>query len=162
MQNTKIDKSLLHTFAIDFTSEIDNKRYLGEFTVKRMSISDFAALGVRKSQLNGGMHHDEKHPGMGVDADTDEINAILAHLDICIKKAPDWWNLNEIADVQLVYNLYQEVMNFENSFRGFTNNDDSGDDADGEGDSQGTGASSNTVGTVAKVVGAEVPATLEP
>lgn len=160
MKDVKSEARNLGTFKIDYKSEIDQQHYVGAFTVKRMSIADLASLGVRKAQLNGAMHYDPRKPGQGVDADTDELNGVLAHLDICLIKTPDWWNLSNVADVGLLYTVYEEVMRFENTFRGRTMGGRS--DTEREEASEAEGGESDESADVRKVVASEVQASLEP
>lgn len=114
------------TFNFDYSSDIDDQRYMGSFTTKKLSVADSAALGVRKAQLNGGMHHNPDKPGYGIDEDTDQFNGMVAHLQISITNAPKWWDLTQITDIGVVSEVYKEVILFENSFhdrkRGTANN----------------------------------------
>ncbi|NJL53732.1 hypothetical protein HC928_00405 [bacterium] len=127
-----------------------------------MSIRDLAALGVRKAQLNGGMYYNDESPGRGVDESTDTFNSMIAHLEVAIKDAPPWWDLDKIADVDLVSKLYQEVLKFENSFlvRGTAGNKGSGQS--GEGNSTKNVAQADDAGGARQVVEQEVQAALEP
>lgn len=151
---------LLNSFDIDYYSEADGQRYEGRFTSKKLSIRDLAALGVRKSQLNGGMHYDPAHPGHGVDEQTDEFNNMIAHLEISIKEAPVWWNLDEITDISLIGRIYREVILFENTFLG--RGREAGSGGSSEGDSTSGTAEANTDGAAVAVVEQEVPASLQP
>jgi len=108
--------SFTKTFSIDFMSDLEDRRYQGTFTVKKLGIREMGALGVRKSQLNGGMYYDSENPGRGVDEQTDDFNNMIAHLEISVKQHPDWWNLDKISDPQLIGKVFQEVLEFENSF----------------------------------------------
>lgn len=152
-----------HTFEIDFTSG-DGTNYRGKFTVKKLSVRDIAAMGVRKAQLNGGMHHDPSHPGQGVDYNTDEFNQIISHLEIGLIDTPPWWDLNNIFDTQVIGKVWEEVVQFEASFlqrsRGETppERQGSSDSQSGGGDSQATYARR----APGAVVDAEVQAALEP
>lgn len=151
----------LHTFSIDFASEIDDRRYTGKFTVRKLSIRDLAALGVRKAQLNGGMHFSADSPGRGVDESTDDFNNMISHLELSIKESPEWWNLDQISDVGLIGAVFKEVMEFEQSFlnrqarRALAGRD-------GEGSGEGDLAPSNATGAASTVVVSEVQAALEP
>jgi hypothetical protein len=152
-----------HTFTINYTSG-DGTNYRGQFVTKKLSIRDVAAMGVRKAQLNGGMHHDPSNPGHGVDFNTDEFNQMMAHLEIAIVSAPPWWDLNNIFDVQVMAVVWEEVVKFETSFLERTRGkkpsggSGSGDQGTGSGNQEGTDAS----GTSREVVGSEVQAALEP
>ncbi len=161
---------LLHTFEVDFSSNIDDRRYQGTFTSKKLSIRDLAALGVRKAQLSGGLHYDGAHPGHGVDEQTDEFNNMIAHLELAITQAPDWWNLDDISDLELLAAVYGQVVEFENSFfrrgRGGAQSTEESDSDTLLGGSADIGADdspgANGGGNITKVVGTEVQASLEP
>ena len=153
---------LLNDFVIDIYSEADGRRYKGKFTSKKLSIRDIAALGVRKSQLNGGMHHDIAHPGHGVDEQTDEFNNMIAHLEISIKEAPKWWDLDEITDVSLIGSIYKEVIVFENTFLGRIRSGEDDDDGSGEGGSSSGEGESGSGSATSAVVDEEVSTALQP
>lgn len=113
----KARQKLFHTFKVDWTTS-DGERYLGSFTTKKLSVADTATIGVRKAQRNGGMYYDHDHPGSGVDFDTDNFNAMLAHCDVALVDVPEWWDLDTITDASLIGYVYEEVMKHENSFLG--------------------------------------------
>lgn len=152
----------LKTFSINYKSKKDNQTYQGEFTVRRLSIADIASLGVRKAQLNGAMHYNPETPGCGVDVDTDEFNGVIAHLQIVMVKHPDWWDLNKVNDLGVMYAVYEEVMKFERYFLERASEESTGNDEDGQTTGNSTDEESNDIGTVTKVVGGEVQASLDP
>jgi len=156
---------MVHTFNIDYNSEIDGIRYQGTFTSKKLSIRDLAALGVRKSQLNGGMYYDEDKPGFGVDSSTDDLNAMVAHLELAIVNAPTWWKLEEITDLNLISKVFSEVSSFETSFlRSKREEVRSQQESVGnsEGNSSANASEANAAGVSGSMVGQEVLAALEP
>jgi hypothetical protein len=157
---------LLHTFLIEHKSEQDDMEYNGKFTTKKMSIADMAALGVRKTQLNGGYHYSEGTPGLGVDAGTDDFNSMIAHLEISLQDFPIWWDLENISDVDLIGMVFKEVLNHENSFlerrRRAAADARSQPTAAGEGDSAEAADGSGAGGVAGEMVGEEVLAALEP
>lgn len=154
-------QKLIKTFTIDYLSQVDDVRYKGSFTTKKLSIRDLASLGVRKSQLNGGMHHDNMNPGRGVSAETDDFNNMVAHLEISLKEAPKWWNLDELNDLNLVALVYKEVIDFEHSFLRRVEQDEvSG--GDGEGSGSGSVPEADSEGVLGAVVVKKVPTALEP
>lgn len=154
------------TFNFEFKAD-DGETYTGQFTTKRLAIKDRAKVGVKKSQLMGGMHcvRDEEGvpTGQGVDEYTDSLNEMIAHLEVSLEQKPVWFNLEEIADVELVQAVYREVMDFEMSFFRAANraDDTRGSDEVGEGDRsaqpQGTGARNHPT----PVVDEKVQATLD-
>ncbi len=110
------DLKNVKTVHITFESEGDGRLYDGEFTIKRLSIADYQKQQIRKLQLNGGYHYDSSSPGVGVPRDIDFFNDVVAHLELAVVKAPQWWDLDEITDVGVVYAVHGEVISFENSF----------------------------------------------
>ena len=153
------------TFNIDYHSEVDDRRYVGSFTCKKLSIRDMTVIGVRKAQLNGGLHYTANNPGHGVDADTDQLNGWLAHLEVCLLQTPKWWNLDEISDFDLVFKVYEEVMNFENTFLGRGNRGTAsreGPGGTGEGDSSQAEDQADVAGTSRRLVEQEVQSALKP
>ena len=161
---TKKKKKKTHIFNIDYYSPIDEVHYQGSFTTKKLSIADIAAVGVRKAQLNGGMYYDNQRPGQGVDFHTDDFNAMIAHVEVAIISAPKWWNLRSISDSDLLFEVFAEVDQFENSFLQRGRNGDSagglmdGDQEDSSEDQESTNGSRST----RTVVDQEVQAALEP
>ena len=159
----KVKQQLTKTFNIDYVSLIDDVRYQGAFTTKKRSIADISALGVRKAQLNGGLHNDPSTPGRGVDPDTDDLNSMIAHLDICLIQYPKWWNLNEIADVGLLRAVYEEVAEFETSFLNRTRaSTDNGSVGSKQNNSSRTVQESDSRADVSSLVDPEISSALEP
>jgi 5'-3' exonuclease len=108
----------LHTFSINFYSEVDDRRYQGTFTVRKLTIRDMTQLGVRRTQLCGGLHYSPSTPGQGLDIDTYTINSMVAQLEISLVKYPDWWNIDQLTDLAILSDIYKEVVSFENNFPG--------------------------------------------
>lgn len=161
---TKARQKTTHVFSIDHFSEVDEVRYQGTFTCKKLSIADLGAVGVRKAQLNGGMYYDPQRPGHGVDYMTDDYNAMIAECEVAITVAPKWWNLSSISDSEVLQKVFQEVNDFQNSF---LNRRREGNEANGrlDGDeelSSGYSEKSNNAGSTRAVVDQKVLAALEP
>jgi hypothetical protein len=152
---------ITHQFEFSYTSPIDNEVYEGRFAVKKLSIKDLGRLGVRKTQLNGGFHHVEDQPGAGIDAETDWINTMIAHLELAVVQHPDWFNIELVYDAGLLGELYKKVAEFENAFFRSRRNRDVGS---GGGENAGSSESerSGPAGHVEEVGGGEVPPSLEP
>jgi hypothetical protein len=126
---------------------------------------DLATLGVRKAQLNGGMHHDASNPGRGIDTFTDNLNQMVAQLELAIVKHPQWWDLADIVDLQLLSKVFEEVISFENSFLERARSRALGaEQAGGDGSAGGSEDSygSDDSGGSSAVVGKEVHSALEP
>lgn len=161
----RTSKQLHKTIHIDYTSYVNDKPYVGDFVVKKLTIRDISALGVRKAQLNGGMHYSENRPGQGVDEATDEINGMIAHLELAVLQAPPWWKLDEVPDTDLLVTVYREVLDFENSFlRRKLEAAQQAATAAHLREERGEGApdAPNTSGAARAVVSADVQAALEP
>lgn len=161
MAPIKARQDIVKTFAVDYVSPHDDERYFGNFTTRKLTVRDRAQLGVRKAQLNGGMHHDDAHPGQGIDDETDSFNNMIAHLELSIKDAPPWWNMDQISDVGLLVTVFKEVLDFEQSF---LRRQQPGQTAGrvGQGTGQADSQESNTGRAVSAVVGKEVQSSLEP
>jgi hypothetical protein len=112
-----INQLPIHTFQINYQSELDGKDYKGLFSVRKKVISDAAKISVKRLQLNGGYHFDSDNPGVGMDQTTDSMNYVLANLDVLLTQAPPWFDLDSITDFGLVLAVWEEVKKFQNSFR---------------------------------------------
>lgn len=154
-----------HIFEIDFYSEEAQRNYTGIFTCKKLSIRDIARVSAEKIRLNGGLYFDQSNPGYGVDEGTDNFNTMLAHLTIALINTPDWWDLDEISDPNLVVEVFREVTSFENSFlerRKVSKVKSARTTTDGETDSTKDDTGSGHDSNLKDVVGGKVSTALEP
>lgn len=103
------------TFQIDYSSDVDDRRYVGTFTTKKLTIGDLSKLGLRKAQLCGGHSYDEMS-GKGVDPATAMLNEMVAHCDISLLQKPEWFVPEDLTDVSLLRKVYEEVASFEANF----------------------------------------------
>lgn len=158
---TSIPIPMQKTFVIRHRSAIDGQTYEGQFTTRKLSIKDIAAIGVRRTQLNGGYHYNEKSPGTGIDETTDWTHTMIAHLELSLIQYPSWFNLDLLYDGDLLMKVFTQVAEFENNFfrtqrgetepgRGFPN------------DSSGTSKESGNIGHITQVDREEVQSTLDP
>lgn len=148
-------------FWISFRSEMDGQLYEGQFTTKKLSIRDLAAIGVRKVQLNGGYYHDEEKPGVGIDPQTDWMNAMISHLEVALIQAPIWFKVEDIIDGNLLAEIFKQVMEFENSF--FRSSGQVGAPTGSQPDvSSPEGKGTGNIGSVTQVVGGQIPSSLDP
>ncbi len=158
---TAIPVDLKHEFSIDYLSKVDGKRYRGKFTTKKLSIMDISRVQVRTLQLNGGFHYDESKPGVGVTKSQSITSNILAHLEVSLIQVPNWWDLENIIDLDLVTHVYEKVGDFEagvdSPLSEAVVNTGSGQEDSGK-ESQGSGA----VGRSTKVGGGEVLPSMDP
>ncbi len=148
-------------FNIDIVSE--GTRLQGTFVCKRLSIMDRSRVNARMLQLNGGFHVTEDNPSMGPTDFMDNINSAIATLEVALVKAPAWWNLDNISDINVLAAVTKEVTAFENSFRpGWSPEVENGSVQSGQGERGAQSAASNNAGSATAVVGKEVSDSLEP
>ena len=150
-----------HTWHFRHESSIDGKVYEGQFTCKKLSLMELSRLGVRKVQLNGGYHFDDKRPGVGIEEHVDNMNSMLAHLELAIIQAPIWFNPEYLYDPEVLQMIYMEVASFENSF--FRPKRSAPEPGQGSPDDRSReGKESGTAGRIAAVGGKEMAASLDP
>lgn len=150
-----VDNSLLNTFAVDIASS-DGQRYVGTFTSKKLTIRDITQLGVRRTQLCGGLKYEPLAPGQGLDVETHNLNNMIAHLELALTVSPPWWDLEKLTDLEVLSQVYKEVLDFENNFPG------TGRRGTSEAGGQEAQAGTDHSGLPEKVVVGEVSAALEP
>ena len=83
----------------------------GEFTIKRLNLGDIRQVAIRKAQLCGGLSEG------AIDSKIAYFNQMLAHLEFALYDTPKWWRPEEFFDGEVVVDVYEEVMRFEESFR---------------------------------------------
>ena len=115
----------------------------GQFTTKRLSIMDRSTMGVRKSQLCGGMYcvtdDKGKATGQGIDENVDYLNTMIAHLEVALVQKPQWFDLEEIDEMGVLQEVYNEVVSFAVSFF----RPDDGGDSQGNGSGRSSEATSD-------------------
>ena len=107
---------LTKSFSVDYHSEEDDRRYMGTFTCKKLTIRDLSRLGHRKAELCGG-HSYNPETGMGVDPGTAYLNEMIAHCEISLVSKPEWFDPENMTDLALLGEVYKEVTEFEVNFR---------------------------------------------
>jgi hypothetical protein len=86
---------------------------------------------------------------------------MIAHLEQSLVRKPNWWNLDEISEVDLLIEVFKQVAAFENSFTSPPRR--AAVDLPGsQGDSGTTNQESGAAGHVAPMGRGEVPPSLEP
>lgn len=161
----------LNTFTIDFESEIEQKRFDGKFTARIASMMDKSKIAVRRSQLCGGMYcvrdEDAKPTGRGIDEESEIMAHMLAWLEVTLIQKPAWFKLegeDPIIDENLIMKVFEEVMKYENSFRGRnrpTTEGAGGSVQSSEGTSETESAQTTPRSVTPKVVDKEVSAALD-
>ena len=101
-----------HSFTL---AHIDKRgrSWVGDFTIKVLTIKDRVTLGLTKARLAGGI------PLAHLDTDTAFTLEVLAHLSVCIVASPPWAkDLLSIHDAGVIGAIYEEVARFEARFHG--------------------------------------------
>jgi hypothetical protein len=100
------------TFTFDYADK-RGRRWVGDFTVRVLTIRDTVQLGLTKARLAGGV------PLGHLDPDTAFILEVLAHLSVCIVASPPWAkDLYALYDAGVIGAIYEEVGKYEARFRG--------------------------------------------
>ena len=103
------------TFHIDYYSEMEEKNYIGTFTVRKLTIGDLSQLGLLKAKMADGFSYNE-NSGRGIDDTTNAINEMIAHFEIALIQKPDWFDPQDLIDIGLLREVYTEVASFEADF----------------------------------------------
>lgn len=107
--------ALTKTFYIDVTSEMDERRYSGTFTTKKLTMGDLSMMGMRKAQMSAGFSHNPDN-GSGVDMATNLINEMIVHCEVALVQKPDWFDPRNLIDMDVLRAVYEEVASFEATF----------------------------------------------
>ena len=97
-----------------FTKELSvcGKKQSGTFIAKYIGIAGRLKLGTIRAKLLEGA------PSQSVDALTDDIAYMVAYLTVALTTTPSWFNYEDLDDIVDLRNLYMEVFQFMQSFRG--------------------------------------------
>jgi len=108
-----------HTKQFNF-SEYD-ARFVGTFVYKHPSVLDRMQIGVNKAKMLQGLQGQ-------TDVLTDNIAHMAATLGVVLTEYPEWFNLADVSEYEVLEQVYDEYTGWVNSFRKVTNsNDDAGD-----------------------------------
>lgn len=89
------------------------KVWKGSFTNKILTIAEQQAVGILRAKLGGGM------PSNTIDAFTNEINLMIAHMTYSLDDVPEWAkDLRKLQSVELLQQIYLEVASHEATFFG--------------------------------------------
>ena len=104
------EKKLVNTkvFVFDYQSPEDSRRYVGQFTCRRLTLGAIGQAGVTKARLNG---------GLSVDRNTDMLHEMMSYLAVALIEVPDWWDPESSFDPNLLRSLYSYVRHWESNFR---------------------------------------------
>lgn len=116
------------THTVEKVYKIGGREFRGKFTFKLLTIKDRVKVNSRTKQLI-------KEAGLeNIDISLDDLSKIIekakldmdymnyvilnsvALLEVAIVEKPDWFNLDEIYDLNILLDLVNEYMNFENFF----------------------------------------------
>lgn len=121
-QQVQAGKKRIHTVQIDL-SDIDPE-YVGTFKFHHPTVIERMQIGVMKSKLLDGLEG-------RVDLITDNIAHMTATLENVLDSSPDWFNVNNVFDYEVLDTVYEEYINWYNSFRRSSARNDDGNDSDG-------------------------------
>lgn len=149
----------VHTFQINYESDLDGLAYQGLFTCRKKVLSDENKIKIRQIQLCGGYHYDQENPGVGTDQETWAVNRILASLELLLTSKPAWFDMDSLVDFGIVMAVWNEVAKFQNTFRQRPGSQSANSSQTG---SSTPAQSTNQPGSAPNMVFAEVQASLEP
>lgn len=100
------------TYSFEKTVSMGGEEKTGAFTAKYMGIGARLRMGTIRAKLLDGA------PNQSVDAMTDDVAYMIAYLTVAFIKTPKWFNYDELDEYDDLRELYDEVYNFQNAFRG--------------------------------------------
>jgi len=127
---------LTKTFHIDITSKVDDRRYHGSFTTKKLTMGDLSRMGMLKAKMAGGFNFDP-NTGQGLDAATNLLNEMMVHCGVALVQSPDWFDPENMSDVNVLREVYEEVASFEANFH-IREPEAGGEDTSGGGEDSGS------------------------
>lgn len=97
----------LHVYYRDMNGMI----WAGDITAKRLNNRDIMQVGVLSARLAGGMAL------ASLDENTQRLVQMMAYIAIAIKKAPAWWQPEDMYDNNVVAAVYNYLSEKELTFR---------------------------------------------
>jgi hypothetical protein len=106
--------SLEHQFQVEATGKLTKKRYVGDFTCRIPRIKEQCAIDKHQAMLNGPLV-DHLKPG------TIKMHKMIAYLRYAlVGDMPRWWKDSdlgyELQDLNVVQEIYDQVLEFENEW----------------------------------------------
>lgn len=99
------------SFTLDYLDK-RGRRWVGDFTMRVLTMRDTIQLGLIKARLAGGV------PLTHLDPDTALTLEVIAHLSVALTAAPPWAkDLLALYDAGVVGAIYEEVAKYEARFR---------------------------------------------
>lgn len=111
-RSVKLKANREYPFDFKWTSP-NGKVWEGKFKNKILTIANRQNMGLTMARFGGGM------PTESIDALTNEINIIIAHMMFSLVEKPEWANdLRELNEIALIQAIYAEVDSHESTFFG--------------------------------------------
>lgn len=100
------------TYSFEKELSVEGVKQKGTFVARYLGIGARLRIGTIRAKLLDGAPIDS------VDTMTDDIAYMIAYLTVALTKTPRWFNYDLIDDYEDLRDLYMEVYNFMNHFRG--------------------------------------------
>jgi len=101
-------KKRVHSKQMDFTQY--DAEYVGTFKFHHPSVMERMQIGVLKAQMLQGLEG-------RVDVITDNIAHMSSTLEVVMEENPTWFVLSDISDYEILDGVYEEYVQWYNSFR---------------------------------------------
>lgn len=98
-------------FNFEIEAEIDGEKTTGEFTSRYPTVIDSINIDIEKSRILRGADPDTLYTS------TLQIAEMLAYCKYVLIKKPEWFNVEEIDDIDLLMEVYSKAREHELSFR---------------------------------------------
>lgn len=97
------------TFEINITGEKSGEKYSGVFTYKRLNLGEARRARCEKTRLMEDLRN--------LDEETTMLCEMISWLNQGLKNAPPWWgNPWDLYDYNVITNVFNKVLDFENNF----------------------------------------------
>lgn len=100
------------TYTFEKTMSVNGEKKTGSFTAKYIGVSGRLRIGTIRAKLLDGA------PSQSVDPLTDDIAYMIAYLTVALIKTPSFWNYDSLDEITELREMYLEVYNFIQFFRG--------------------------------------------
>lgn len=105
----------VHSFQLDVSGSITNRRYVGDFSCRIPTIKDQCLIAKHKAFLNGDMAE-------FLDAGTQNVHEMISYLRYTLTEYPKFWKESdlgyELRDPNVITSLYEKVLEFEAKWMG--------------------------------------------
>lgn len=111
VQGTMLVDSEERTITIQKNILVNGVLKTGVFVGKYLSLMERIKIGSIRAKLLDGA------PAESLDPYTDNIVFMVAYLTVALVKQPSWFKLEELDDITILQQLYNEIDEFNQSFR---------------------------------------------